>query len=371
MGLSKLLNKINKAKSAINSLKGISSKIQELNYTSQIDKLGDEALKAKDFLNDSRKRESALLAGVEVSQSAARSTPSKGEIEFRYPLNDHLENTIVFSIRPRRRRSGEAGKNVLSENSTEIMLYLPEGLKSDAAVSYGETELGRTARAGSDMVDTYKNEGLAAAAEVGVDAALAAGDSFLTALGDTMTGGAANVRAGRATNPMIETTFQGVSFRSFSFEYEFWPKNDLEAEEVQNIIYTFRSAMLPDTYGSGGEGAQANTENYFNFPNIFDVEYDGPVANHLDGYLPMVMTSCNVDHFNGNKVATFANGQPVSTKLSMSFQEIKILSQESYQEISPKGDKSITSMGSLVDDSQDKYSNIEEIEVTATKRGGG
>ena len=46
MGLSKILNKINKAKSAINSLKGISSKLNSLNYTTQIDKLGEEAEKA-------------------------------------------------------------------------------------------------------------------------------------------------------------------------------------------------------------------------------------------------------------------------------------------------------------------------------------
>ena len=46
MGLSKLLKKVNKAKSAINSLKGISSKINSLGYTTQTDKLGEEATKA-------------------------------------------------------------------------------------------------------------------------------------------------------------------------------------------------------------------------------------------------------------------------------------------------------------------------------------
>ena len=49
MGLSKLIKKVNKAKSAINSLKGISSKIQSLNYNSVTDQLGEEAKKAQEI----------------------------------------------------------------------------------------------------------------------------------------------------------------------------------------------------------------------------------------------------------------------------------------------------------------------------------
>jgi len=41
--ISKILGKINKAKSAINSLKGIGAKLESLNYTSQVDKLGEQA----------------------------------------------------------------------------------------------------------------------------------------------------------------------------------------------------------------------------------------------------------------------------------------------------------------------------------------
>ena len=37
--------------------------------------------------------------------------------------------------------------------------------------------------------------------------------------------------------------------RTFDFEYEFWPRSEEEAIMVNHIIYTFRTCMLPDTFG--------------------------------------------------------------------------------------------------------------------------
>ena len=62
----------------------------------------------------------------------------------------------------------------------------------------------------------------------------------------------------------------------------------------------------------------------------------------------------SVDNFNGNKVAMIGDGYPVSTSISLSFQEIKILTQESYQQISPLGNKSIKPMKSETPDADTK-----------------
>ena len=350
MGLSKLLKKVNKAKSAINSLKGISSKINSLGYTTQTDKLGEEATKALNILQDSRKRADTLLEKNKKAQTESKNPPSGEEVELMYPINDVLDNYIAFSIRPRRKRSGETGANLFSDGGTEITLYVPEGITSDSAVSYGKTEVGVGARAISQAVES-EGLGVGVAAGAMVDAAGVA----ITKVMNKMQGGTKNIREGRATNPMIETTFEGVDFRSFGFTYEFWPKSKQEADMVNRIVFSFRTAMLPDTYGGDGLIGDASTssiENYFNFPNIFDVSYEGPISKVLDGFLPMVCTQCEVDHFNGGRVATFVEGQPVSTKMTLAFQEIKILSQESYQEISPFGVEGIKSMSSLTDESQ-------------------
>ena len=52
--IDKLLNKFNKVKQAVNSLKGIQSKIQAINYTTAIDALGEEKKAAEDLLNARR-----------------------------------------------------------------------------------------------------------------------------------------------------------------------------------------------------------------------------------------------------------------------------------------------------------------------------
>ena len=81
MGLSKILNKINKAKSAINSLKGISSKLNSLNYTTQIDKLGEEAEQARSILADKRKSADDMRAANKAAQERGASNPKMPDIE--------------------------------------------------------------------------------------------------------------------------------------------------------------------------------------------------------------------------------------------------------------------------------------------------
>ena len=338
MGLSKILNKINKAKSAINSLKGISSKLNSLNYTTQIDKLGEEAEQARSILADKRKSADDMMAANKAAQERGASNPKMPDIELIYPTDEELENYIIFSIRPRRKRSGKSAANLMSDQSTEIALYVPDGLGADASVTYSKTEVGANARAMTNIQDA---EGVMETIEEVGEQAVQAGSRMLTGALNMMSGGAKNIREGRATNPMIEQAFEGVDFRSFTFDYEFYPRSAQEAEQVQKIIYSFKTAMLPDTYGAGieegedSDDAAADVENYFNYPNIFDVSFEGPLANTLDGFLPMVCTDVSVDYFNGNSVAYFEDGTPLTTSMKLSFSEIKILSQESYQEISP------------------------------------
>ncbi len=361
MGLSKILNKINKAKSAINSLKGISSKLNSLNYTTQIDKLGEEAEKAREILADKRKSVDSMMAANKAAQERGSSNPARPEIELTYPLDEELQNYIVFSIRPRRKRVGKSAANLMSDESCEIMLYVPDGLTSAAAVSYAKAELGPGARGMTNIQDA---EGIMEKLEEGAEQTFAAADRAFTKFAGFMSGGTKNIREGRATNPMIEQSFEGVDFRSFTFDYEFYPRSAQEAAEVQQIIYKFKTAMLPDTYGAGMEegeesdDAAADVENYFNYPNIFDVTFEGPLKAKLDGFLPMVLTDCEVDYFNGNSVAYFQDGTPITTSMKLSFSEIKILSQESYQEISPYGDKSISSMPSMLDETKEGASDI-------------
>ena len=377
MGLSKLIKKVNKAKSAINSLKGISSKLQSLNYDSVTDQLGEEAKKAQEYLRNTRKRDSELLSGNSLAArlKLAEKPPQPQAEELMYPMGDILENYILFKMRPRRIGGKQAdgtdkegqqttsiggkstGANLFSDKPREILLYIPNDFSSSSDASYTTADFGLGARQMDAFIErASQSDVIGAVSEMGIGKLV---DQGLTSMMNKLQGGIKNVREGRAKNPMTESMFEGVGFREFGFEYQFWPKNEIEAQMVNHIIYTFRTAMLPDTYGSSrlikGKTDQVlnEDENYFNHPNIFDVSWDGPISKHVDGFLPMVLKKCDVKHFNNGNTTTFADGGPISVSMSLNFQEIKQLTQESYQEISAmyNGKESpLTSMKSVAAD---------------------
>lgn len=328
--INKILGKINKAKSAINSLKGISSKLKSLGYTSQVDKLGEQAEKARNTLKERRGRLEASLDASGISKSLYKKTPSEGDIEYIYPIHDKLDNYLVFTTRERQQREGENARSIFADKNVEIMLYVPDGHTSSNTVSYKNEGVGVAARGVMQTLNADRGDMMSQ----GFDALSSMIQSAMQSMLNGATGGLVNFAQGQAVNPMEEQMLDGVPMRSFDFEYVFWPKSVEEAEIVNRIIYSFRTAMLPDTFGSDQD---SSIENYFNYPNIFDVEWEGPIGDVVEGFLPMMCTKCDVDHFNGGKVAVFTGGQPISTKMSLSFIEIKALTQETYQQISPLG----------------------------------
>jgi len=340
MGLSKLLDKVNQAKSAVESVKGIKTKLKNIDKTSVLDQLGEQAEEAKRTLEKRRTSLEKNLDARNKGKSIAKATPSGGSTDLIYPIYDQLENYIVFSTRARESRDGTNGQNLLSKNDVEIMLYVkPEHLASNFTVNYKTQGFGVGIRG---MADMFKGDG---------DGSLGYGDleqfagevknmagAAINKLMNSATGDYLNFSAGRAVNPMEEQMLEGIGFRSFSFQYEFYPRSEAEADMVQQIMYTFRTAMLPDTYGTSEETAN---ENFFNYPNVFDVEFEGPIAERLDGFMPMVCTGCDITH-GDTELGFFENGQPTKSSMKLDFTEIKIVTQENFQKISPIGDKSIT-----------------------------
>ena len=153
-----------------------------------------------------------------------------------------------------------------------------------------------------------------------------------------LSGGARNLKQGMAVNPMQEQMLEGVAFREHTFAYDFYPKSEEEAKVVMNIIRTFRLASLPDTFASF-EGDSPN-ENFFNYPNVFDVTLEGPIAAQVEGFLPMVLKDITVDTFGGNSKGLIAQEEegsgdlvayyPAHSSMSLTFTEIRILTQETY-----------------------------------------
>ena len=146
--INKLLSKINQATSAINSVKGIKSKIQGKGYLANVDKLVEQSEEAKRKLD---KRRQSLQKNQDAANKAkslrvAKQAPAGQDVDLRYPLDEDLFNYIEFSIRPRRDRGTANGKNLLNSETTNILLYVPDGVTNEAKVSYSGKEVGQLAR---------------------------------------------------------------------------------------------------------------------------------------------------------------------------------------------------------------------------------
>jgi len=302
--INKLLDKVNQATSAVKSLKGIKSKLEGKSYKGTYDKdmLESEKAKAEKLLDDRRSSLQANLDASNQARQSARKVPLTKTRDLQYPL-EALDSYIIFTTRPRKKREGTKSnegnnKNLLSSENVAIALYAPESIDQDADVSWSTMEISANKR---NLINSFKGEtGFGQAFEELVQ-------SGLNKIADTATGGISNFMGGKAKNPMEEQVFEGVSFRDHSFDYEFYPKSKDESD-----------------------GA---AESYFNYPNIFDITYEGLINEHFEDYLPCVLTSVSVN----NSTKMFADGYPVATELSLSFTEIKLLTQETYQKISKSG----------------------------------
>jgi len=338
--IDKLLGKIKKAQSAVKSFRGTLAKLSTLAKGTDLDLLGQQAEKARKTLADRRSKLEGLSSARNKRGSILNNPDRTGYRDLIYPVNDVLDNYLVFTIHPRKTQnkisSKFMGKEQVkgdvqnSENEltkkTEIMLHIPDGLASTMQVSYNTNGIG----IGRELLNQLSQGSFAEAFDSGGEMLSRGAQALLRTLGG---GDIEALRQGYAINPNDTQLLEGVPFREFSFEYDFQPKSPEEAKMVLDIIYTFRSAMLPDTFNASVADANAG---FFNYPNKFTLDFEGPISKFVDGFMPMVCTKCDVAVGGDQKFSTFETGQPVRYVLSLAFTEIIIMTQEGYT----KGGKS-------------------------------
>ena len=137
-------------------------------------------------------------------------------------------------------------------------------------------------------------------------------------------GGAVDKRRGKSVNPKKEMVFTGVPFRSFSYPFEFAPKNEQEKDDVQKIINILKFHMMPEKSGPG----------FLLAPSEFQITYmykDGP-----NMYIPKIsrcaLTDMSIDYSPEGVFTTFKGDDkgaaPVLTKMDLSFTEMEIMTKE-------------------------------------------
>jgi hypothetical protein len=153
--------------------------------------------------------------------------------------------------------SGDIIRGVRGTTRTNqaIALYMPETLQFEYKQSYSELDLASNALGifGAAALDKIKTGEYKEAAYDAVRASAA----FLQQEANKRLGavGAAGgfLATGAVVNPLLEVIYRSPQFRSFQYDFIFYPRDEREAVEVQKIINTLQFHQAPEfKQGSAG-----------------------------------------------------------------------------------------------------------------------
>lgn len=201
----------------------------------------------------------------------------------------------------------------LTRLDTAIALHLAEAPSASYNARYDNAELGFMG-----LIDKMTTSGAVAdkaAAAGGIAASIlarAAGavESFKNV------GPMAKIRV----NPFKQTYFEEMDFRTFTFNYQFFPKSPIESEAVKRIIDLFKFHMHPEL---AAEGA------FMVYPSEFDIAYFwGPTENiYWHRISSCVLQQVDVK-YGGDQFSSFYGGQPTEVYLKLTFRETEPLTKE-------------------------------------------
>ena len=239
-----------------------------------------------------------------------------------------------------------------------IFLPIPQSIQDSNGVKWGEDTLNPFAAAGLQAAEkvmegnyTKALEKAKAAADVIGGTAVGSSGRNLTNLffgsrivntlgGNTSFQGLVSRTSGQVLNPNLELLFNGVSLRSFSFDFDFVPRYERESQEVRTIIRTLKKHMNAKGAGEGGL--------FIKSPDIFSIRYitgDGTPHQYLNLFKPMALKNMSVNYTGSGTYATYESTAPVHLKMNLQFQEIDPIYSEDYDELGLTGQRPLEDRG--------------------------
>ena len=206
---------------------------------------------------------------------------------------------------------------------TAIALHIPNQLSIRYGMQWSEDDTAALAMVAAGGEEILK------AVQGNKDAKISdTGKAIITnlALSKGPNAGANSAATGLAANPKKEQVFKGVDFRTFSFEYNFFPRDAIEAQNVLNIIQQFKYHMHPEF--------KDNNNFIYIYPSEFDIMYyqGGSENLNLHRHTSCVLTEMNVNYTPNGAFTTFANGMPTQINVTLAFRELALLTKDKVKD---------------------------------------
>lgn len=248
--------------------------------------------------------------------------------------------------------AGGIRQNSKKASKATILLPIPSSISDSNSVSYQSSDLNSIAGAAvGGVMDIMKSPRGAKDFGDGVNRLLGTGLSTIDALKKSIGGAegltdfatrylaskAVNVAGinitpaqilarseGKILNPNMELLFNGPGLRTFRFQFKLTPRGPKEANEVKDIIRTFKYHMAPKVDIS---------KPFLKTPNIFELRYRKGALAHpfLHRFKQCFLSSVNVNYTGEGNYTTYENGTPVSMIMDLTFEELEPIYNTDYK----------------------------------------
>ena len=291
------------------------------------------------------------LSFLETETSAGKKNVEKAAKQHKIQKTSHVTEgggIFVGSNDTQKRQEDEAqiekykkistvqvARRATTRLDTAIALYMPPSVSVSYNANYTDTEIGAAAAAGAQAyqdiiggasLGSTVNKALKGLGpEVGdgmIRKALGAID-MIPGLEGAME--AVEMQRGFIKTPRLELAFKGIPKRSFQYDFKMIPKSAAEAEEIQKIIKTFKTNMLPEMV--------SGMANRLTMPSTFEIKYmyNSSDNNYLHKISTCVLETMNVT-YGGDRYKTFeanSNGAPpVEVSITLNFKEMDLITRE-------------------------------------------
>ena len=211
-----------------------------------------------------------------------------------------------------------------------VILPIPGGIRTGNTTDWSSNEMTALDAAKAQFITQTGNEGMESAVQGLQDKFEKAnmGD-IKTALISALASGAgqANTVLGRTSgqvfNPNMEVLFKGPAIREFTFDFQFAPRNNKEANTVLQIIRFFKQGMAP---------IRSEGKLFLKTPNVFELKYTHKGGEHkgLNKFKECALKSCTVDYTPDGNYSTYEDGVMTSYQMSLGFQELEPIYSDDY-----------------------------------------
>jgi len=265
-------------------------------------------------------------------------------IQYKRQIEDIFNtNRSSFNLQSTEERIG-----VIEKSIANILLPIPQSIQDSNGVKWGEDSLNPLASAGlGAVIDTLDSKGMQASMKTAIDRGLSLatnladtgrglsnlffGSKIINALGGNTSFQSLIARTtGNVLNPNLELLFNGVTLRSFSFDFDLSPRDQKEAAVITKIIRAFKQNMS----AKGGSSGSIEKGLFISSPNVFQIEYRTGLGNHkyLNQFKPMALLNMSVNYTGSGTYATYEDTSPVHYKMNLQFQELDPIYAEDYNE---------------------------------------